>query len=317
MPDVLPDLLLRHRHARLFARALIVVLAFAILIVLAQLIWLLVAAQTATLPEPEPVMAPLVAADAPPPVSAFHLFGNATPALDPRGLAVDAPDTKLELTLSGIVAQDDPKQGYALVVDANGVQHVHAVGAEVAPGVTVDSIYADRVLLSRAGVLETLRLPRRDDAPAAPNASYGPQRQLATPRPASPLGAPATASANLPGIVAAQPFVNPNIAPMGVDLEKTRAALGVDPMELAKRVQILPVTENGRFVGVRLTAGRELPIIARLGLQPDDVVTSINGIALDGPARAQQIAESLKSAESASVTVRRNGKTETLSVSLR
>jgi general secretion pathway protein C len=313
MLDVLPDLLLRHRHARTFARILSGAFVFAIVVVLAKLIWLLVRAQTATLPEPELVPLPAAAVEAPPSVARWHLFGNALPALDPRALAT-APETSLALDLAGIVAQDDPKLGYAIIVDANGSQHVYAVGAQVAPGVTVDAVYADRVLLSRGGALETLRLPRAgSDVAAAPMPGPAPQR-LATPRAAPPPAALPGAAPS--GVAPVQPFVNPALS-MGVDLDKTRAALGVDPAELARRVQVLPVMENGQFVGVRLAAGRDLPIIARLGLEPDDVVTAINGIAIDGPMRAQQIAESLRTADSASVTVRRNGKSETLSVSLR
>src|SRR5688572_17099801 len=154
MLDVLPDLMLRHRHARSFARLLSGALVFAIVVVLAKLIWLLVGAQAASLPDPEPLLLPAGGAEPPPAVARWHLFGNATPALDPRTLAQAAPDTTLTLQLSGIVAVDDPKLGYAIVVDANGQQRVHNAGDEIAPGVTVDGVYPDRVMLSRGGALE-------------------------------------------------------------------------------------------------------------------------------------------------------------------
>ena len=79
----------------------------------------------------------------------------------------------------------------------------------------------------------------------------------------------------------------------------------------------MPVLENGRFIGVRLAGARDVPVIAQLGLQPDDVVTSVNGIALDSPERAQEVARSLAGASAVKVTVRRNGKSENLSAELR
>jgi general secretion pathway protein C len=169
------------------------------------------------------------------------------------------------------------------------------------------------VLLLRGGVAETLRMARRD-ATATP--SIG-----AVPAPTTPRGGVLrnTAPAPLPGTAAAPtPFVNPVIAPVpGMDWNQATAKLGVDPTELARQVNALPVIEDGRFVGVRLVAGGDVPLLARLGLKPDDVVTAVNGIPLDSPSRAQQVAGSLAGAQSATVTVRRAGKSQNLSVSLR
>jgi len=40
---------------------------------------------------------------------------------------------------------------------------------------------------------------------------------------------------------------------------------------------------NGKMTGVRLSGGPEA-LVAKLGLKPDDVVTSVNGMPLDSPA---------------------------------
>ena len=76
-------------------------------------------------------------------------------------------------------------------------------------------------------------------------------------------------------------------------------------------------TDPGFVIGVRLAGARDVPLIAQLGLQPDDVVTSVNGIALDSPERAQEIARNLAGASALNVTVRRNSKSENLSAALR
>jgi type II secretory pathway component PulC len=46
------------------------------------------------------------------------------------------------------------------------------------------------------------------------------------------------------------------------------------------------------------------------------VVTAVNGIELDSPARAADVARTLANARSARVTVRRNGASQTLNVEL-
>jgi general secretion pathway protein C len=113
------------------------------------------------------------------------------------------------------------------------------------------------------------------------------------------------------------PFVTPMISPGMPSLDSIRAATGTDPAELAKQVQIYPVIENGRMAGVRLSAGRDSDILSRAGLRPTDVVTSVNGIPLDGPQRSAELMTALKDARSVQVTVRRDGKDTQLTIGIR
>ncbi|HET9484260.1 MAG TPA: type II secretion system protein N [Xanthomonadales bacterium] len=304
MHEALPDFLLRHRLAKPLALALDLALAALIVWLLSRFVWLALGAGTEVAPAQAP--APPVASVPPEPAGSlarWHLFGNPAPMQDPRAIARDAPETDLELTLRGIFSQDDPRAGHAIIADEGGIERTYRVGAEVAPGVTVEGVHADRVTLSRGGAHETLRLPRPDEnrAPAAPPASQGPRAVNVAPGSVPP-----------PALPGGAPFIAPNI-----DFEAATAKLGVDPRTLAQQVQVLPVVENGQFVGVRLSGGREAAALAKLGLQPDDVVTSVNGIPLDSFSRAQSVASSFENASSVNVTVRRGGKTETLSVSLR
>ena len=78
-------------------------------------------------------------------------------------------------------------------------------------------------------------------------------------------------------------------------------------MALARSVRVLPVIENGSIVGMRLGGGAQSPLVARLGLGPDDIVTAVNGISVRDVGRAQQILASVRDADRVSVTVRRNG----------
>ena len=76
----------------------------------------------------------------------------------------------------------------------------------------------------------------------------------------------------------------------------------------AKQVQVFPVFANGRMQGVRLGAGRDSDLLSRAGLRPTDIVTSVNGIPLDGPARQMELLSALRDARSLQVEVQRDGK---------
>jgi general secretion pathway protein C len=307
----LSDLLTRHPLARPLALAAIAALSVALLLVLARLTWLIVDLASPPEPAPAPVAAMAVPEAAPASLAGWHLFGNANPALDPRSAASNAPDTTLALTLHGVFAQDDPKTGRAIIGDANGPERAYVVGDELPGGVLLDSVLPDRVMLSRGGVLEALRLPREQGSATA-TAARGPVAGGTGSAPAPAPGAAAAVAA--PGQPA--PFVNPVMSLGAPDWSAATAGLGVDVAELARQVTALPVLEDGRFAGVRLSFGRDLPLAAKLGLEPDDVVTAINGTPLDSLENAQLAARGLAGARSATVTVRRGGQSQTLNVSL-
>ena len=66
--------------------------------------------------------------------------------------------TSLSLTLFGVRANESSGGGSAIIAGEDGVQKSFAVGEEVAPGVTLDSVAFDHVILSRGGVKESLYL---------------------------------------------------------------------------------------------------------------------------------------------------------------
>ncbi len=318
MSDVLADLMLRHRHARTVARAALAAAGLALAVALARLGAVVLAFGAPTAPPTTPMTVEQLVRDAESgaaSLSAWHLFGNALPAADPRGVAA-APDTGLDLVLRGLFAGDDPKDGRAIIADGAGVERSYRPGEEIAAGVSLDGVYPDRVTLARGGAIEALRMPRSDAAPSAQAAGGGAGITIQN-RPLPPSMVPPAVGGTLPGTPApGQLFVTPGVSTAAINWNAATAKLGVDARQLASEVSVLPVMENGRFVGVRVQAGRDNPLAARLGLQPDDIVTAVNGIALDSPARAAEVARTLAQASSAEVTVRRDGATRKLRVDL-
>ncbi|HRQ66511.1 MAG TPA: type II secretion system protein GspC [Xanthomonadaceae bacterium] len=278
--------------------AWLLVAAFSLL-----LVWLAVRILWLMLDGPElavaaPATAPAVAAQPAATarsIAAWHLFGNALPGPDLAALA-QARETSLRLTLRGVLAEEDPALGIALIAEEGARERAFRVGEEVPGGARLEGVYPDRVALNRAGVMETLSLPRASGSPG-------------TVRSASP-GSPQAALRSYTPI-----FAQPQVLP-GVDLAQATRGMAIDADRLARDISVLPVIEGGRFAGVRLSGGRDARILSQLGLRPTDVVTAVNGIQLDSLERGQQIAETLRESRSAQVTVRRDGRDVVLNINL-
>ncbi len=237
----------------------------------------------------------------------WHLFGSVFAPVDQRSAAAaDAPDTTLELTLSGIYTDaDDPAAGVAMIADAGGAQAAYRAGATLPGGARVRQILADRVLLVHNGRDEVLRLPRErlpSAPPASPTVASGGNAGSQSAVPGAGSGGTASAPVAVAGLET-------------VDWSAVQQQFNIDPAELARQVRVQPVTENGAVVGVRVT-GTYAALLAGAGLRPDDIITAVNGVAVTDGARAQQVIAAVARDRRARVTVRRDGREETLNVSL-
>jgi general secretion pathway protein C len=66
--------------------------------------------------------------------------------------------TSLSLTLFGVRTNESSGGGSAIIAGEDGIQNSFVIGEEVAPGVTLDAVAFDHVILSRGGVKESLYL---------------------------------------------------------------------------------------------------------------------------------------------------------------
>ena len=207
-----------------------------------------------------------------------HLFGKA--AADPATSGANAPRTSLSLVLAGVLAQTDPEKGLALVGESAATAKVHAVGDSLPGGVTLHGVYIDRVVLDRAGALESLFLPHQP-APGG----------LATP---APLAGPALGAA-----------------------DRVRQLIQQDPNALNNLLRWQQVmNREGKMSGVRVYPERNPGAFAKLGLRAGDLITAVNGTSLDDPSRGDEILRSLGSMPEAKVTVMRNGRQTDLMLNL-
>ncbi|MFI4890861.1 MAG: type II secretion system protein GspC [Steroidobacterales bacterium] len=209
-------------------------------------------------------------------IASAHLFGIAPPDSSSRDPA-NAPLTSANLVLAGTIATQDPKHGVAIIGDG-GPSKVYSVGDNVS-GATLHSVYLEHVILDRAGVLETLVLPR----------------QLPPARPA---------------------ITRSNAPPRAV--ENLRRMVQQDPAILTQVMRAVPSYDGnvGKLRGFRIYPGINRTAFANLGLRPGDLVTAINGATLDDPQRGQEIMNTIETADRATLTIERGGKSQELTLNV-
>jgi S1-C subfamily serine protease len=76
---------------------------------------------------------------------------------------------------------------------------------------------------------------------------------------------------------------------------------------LSRSARIVPQLRDGRATGFRLYSVQADGLIARLGLQNEDLVTAVNGVALTSPEQAERASRKAAAARHVSVDVERNG----------
>lgn len=132
---------------------------------LADTVWLAWRGPTAEIP-PDPDLVVVQTGEAqremalsPEQVRSWELFGSyQAPETTATDQPVDAPETRLRLELLGVFQTGDTSAAGAIIAEQGGEGELYHPG-EVLPGnATLETVYADRVMLRRQGRLETLKL---------------------------------------------------------------------------------------------------------------------------------------------------------------
>lgn len=204
-----------------------------------------------------------------------HLFGVAALQGDPAA----APATSANLTLAGTLAGNAPENGWAIIGTSGQAARVYATGAALPGGAKLLAVYPERVILERAGARESLMLPRLSGGSAV-QAAYAP-----------PAGAPPTSLA-----------------------DNVRQLMTQDPAAANELLRPQPVFAGGTLRGYRVFPGRNRAQFAELGLQPGDLVSAVNGVALDDPNRGLEILRGIGQGTAVTLTIDRNGQQQQVNV---
>jgi general secretion pathway protein C len=190
----------------------------------------------------------------------------------------NAPQTSMPLVLTGVIAANNPNDGLAILGPSASSTKVYAVGDGIPGGARLHAVLADHVLIDRGGVIEALMLPHQ-----------------------------ATGNAPPPSLSA---------APVAPVIDRMRELVSRDPGIIGDIMRPEPVFAGGRQQGFRVYPGRDAEAFLRLGLRPGDLVTAIDGAALNDPSQGQQILSTLGNSSEAHITVLRNGQQQDLTLDL-
>jgi general secretion pathway protein C len=177
------------------------------------------------------------------------------------------------------MATSEPTAGFAFVGETAATAKFRHVGEMLPGGVKLHSVYIDRVMLDRGGRLEALLLPHYQGSTA------------------------------LPAPLAARPTPQPTRF-----AENLRRIAETNPSAFSEIVRPQPVFAGGTQKGYRVYPGRNRQQFAKLGLQPGDLVTAVNGTPLSDQANSMQIFNTISSTDRVTLTVERNGQTQQLNV---
>lgn len=276
---------------------LVIAIAFAV----AQIVWLFtVAPQT-----PKADINNIVTAHAPTPneaekhaaqIASQHLFGVA----DVQSAEIVAPETKLNLELRGIFAVGE-KDGLAMIASGND-EEVYTVGDRLPGNATLKAVYADRVLLESSRGLETLRLPKDKELIVFESAPVAEVEET-----------PDVSFAGSEDYMSSEEYADQQ--PESNQVEETPHSIADyrrqfirNPASLAEIAQIEPGEVDGQFKGYKVRFLKNDPLFASLNLQPDDIITSVNGVPLDKPENGVKALRMLMKSKDIAATVLRDGR---------
>jgi general secretion pathway protein C len=214
-------------------------------------------------------------------IAARNLFGQAD-TNDAAPAVFDAPETRLKLTLEGVFQAENPEESAAIVSEQGKPGELFLIGGKLPGSAVLTEVHADRIVLRRGTVFETLRF---SDEPAVFTAN-----NFDEPPPNALLG---TQGADGSDQYEEQPVYDdtpeatdgsapdsPRASLLGNTVESTvqnyRDRLQQDPVGTLNSLGIAPVSSSGAQ-GYRVDTLAASPYLAQTGLQPGDVVLSVNG----------------------------------------
>lgn len=205
------------------------------------------------------------------------IFARFDPFFQMLGDAGPLVVSDLEIDLFGTRVDNASGRGSAIIGAKGRPQQSFRVGEDVLPGVTLHAVAFDSVTVNRRGVLEQLFLDQSI--------------------PARPVSASETLSGSGSEAV---PVIDRR----------------VDKARFAGEISAEPVYVDGRVDGVAVQPASDGRLFNEIGLQPGDIVLSVNGARIDTKARADNIVDLIGGAAVAAFEIRRGAEVKTLSVEI-
>ncbi|MGR5065943.1 type II secretion system protein GspC [Photobacterium sp. DNB22_13_2] len=223
----------------------------------------------------------------------MNLFGryqeSAAPVVERKQpVKQDAPQTRLSLTLVGLVASSNPQTALA-VITHRGKQNTYGLNEAIeGTRATLQAVYPDRVIIRNSGRDETLMLDGVDFNKSSQN----------------------TARTRPP-----EPRASQDPEPTS-DLSRIKQEILEKPQTLFSYIRLSQVKRDGELVGYRVNPGKERALFDAVGLKANDLAVSLNGNDLTDAAVMAKLWTELSSASDFTLTVEREGQLHDIYIEL-
>lgn len=226
-------------------------------------------------------------------IKRLNLFGDLTaqPVVAKQEVT-DAPETRLNLTLTGVVATNEPSIA-AAIIENRGMQSTYGIDDEIdGTNASLAEVFADRVIIQNGPRRETLMLDGLDYT------KNGPVNQT---RPV------ATLSYDDPTEVTEQyKRLSQEVADSTRELQKS-------PADFSTYIAISPQNgPDGGLIGYQISPGKNPSLFKEAGFVAGDIVTEINGLDLTDPQQALEAMAALRESSSLQLTINRGEELLTL-----
>ena len=227
-------------------------------------------------------------------IKRLNLFGDFNAGPIEQKEVTDAPVTRLNLTLTGVVASSVKDQGAAIIENRNQ-QQTYGIGEKIeGTSVSLKEVYADRVIIKNGSSNETLML---DGVDYNKNTNQLSQLPLA------------------------------NLQPIDQGPEELRQTLSNEAILAGRELQdqpasfidyiaVSPHRPDGELLGYRVSPGKKPTLFKAAGLKSGDVITDINGLDLTDMQEALEAMNMLKELQSLQMSVQREDEIITIYLDL-
>ncbi|MCK6263321.1 type II secretion system protein GspC [Vibrio sp. ZSDE26] len=222
-----------------------------------------------------------------------HLFGvyQQEAKVVEKPVVQDAPKTRLNLTLVGVVASSDDNKSLAVIAN-RGSQSTYGINEQIeGTRAQLKAVFSDRVIIDNSGRDETLMLAGIDYSKLSAN---------------TPATKPAQ---NRHGNNAANASSNGD-----AKLDTIRAEISQDPQKIFQYVRMSQVKRDGQVMGYRVTPGQEPELFRSVGLESGDIATQLNGHDLTDPASMSKIFKTISDLSELNLTVERDGQNHDINI---
>ncbi|PKG40189.1 type II secretion system protein GspC [Psychromonas sp. Urea-02u-13] len=221
-----------------------------------------------------------------------HLFGEKAQEVKTvvQETTIDnAPKTRLNLKLVGVVASSDP-QNSSVIIDNKGRQGSYFMNSKIdGTSAVIKKIYQDRIILEVNGSHQTLML---DGVESLDKQHLSHEKKGQTTK--------------------SQQVVKAEVKTVNLN----RKELLKNPGKLTDYIRISPVRENGKVKGYRVKPGKNRALFEQAGLKSGDLAVELNGIDLTDTQQAFTLMKAFPTMTDMTLSVERGGQLHELYFSI-